>query len=192
MYMTTVKVIPTAVLVLFFLTFPVKAEFIHNEENKYYAVNEPDPHKLIPAVRRTIKKVCEGSGHVFACTSTNMQLKSNAVKVDKRKCGLSVDSLTLRSIYRLPQWTHADKAPDDIRQKWERIMQSREIHEKHHGAIWDKHLRVAYNELQNLETRCNHIKIRAQRILDKAEKNALKESRKFDKRDGNYRTTFPN
>jgi len=37
--------------------------------------------------------------------------------------------------YRYPRWLDRDKAPDDLRKEWDRLVQNAIVHEKGHGAI---------------------------------------------------------
>ncbi len=186
------KFLLVAVILLLFFNDSAKAEYIFNEEIKYHLIDEPDSKKLLSTTSKKLKKTCKLHGRLLACATGSTNIKSEYIDIGKGKCGISGLKFTTSAIYHIPEWKQKDKASPEIQKKWDIMIKDAISHEKHHGKIRDRHMRKAYDKILKLEARCKKMRKSASKILKRFLDDEARENRRFDARDGNSPTSFPN
>lgn len=183
------------ILIVLLCTLPAtaNAQYRVNERMKSHNVNQSNPHKLMPKIKKVIARYCKGvSAHSIACAVSKTDTTWKVVgKSNSDTCHIKDVKLTLHVTYHLPKWQNYSRQIQDIKVQWREIKKKIVKHEEQHGAISKKHMKNAYNEISRLKGPCDDLTDMANDVFNKHNKSARQEHRNFDARDGTSMSNFP-
>ncbi len=180
------------IILLCSLPLAAHAKYRVKETPKHQNIAQPNPHKLLPTIKRTMARYCKGtSAHSVACAISKTDVKWKIIEKPKGKCRIKDVNLTLTVTYHLPRWQSYSRQTQDIKVQWRQLKKDIFDHEKHHGAISKKHMKNAYNEIIKLKGSCDNLTDQANAIFDKHNNKARQEHKNFDARDSRTRVNFP-
>ncbi|PCI56130.1 MAG: hypothetical protein COB36_04945 [Alphaproteobacteria bacterium] len=168
------------------------AEYSFNEKTEYYSINQPDSGKLLSSISRLIKDDCETKYRVFACTTASHTITYDPKKVGMGICRIGNLKLITNVVYRIPVWKHKKEASPEVQQQWNALFKHSIVHEKKHGEIKSKHMKIAYKKLIRLEARCSRIKREANDIIERAYFKIRRDNKRLDSRENHSPSKFPN
>ncbi len=168
------------------------AGYSFNEKTEYYPINQPDPKKLLYSISRLIKDDCETKNRVFACTSASYTITYDPKKVGMGICRIGKLKLITDVVYRIPVWKQKKTAPPTAQEEWKALFKHSIAHEKKHGKIKNKHMKIAYKKLMLLEARCSKIKRKANKLIERAYFKIHRDNKRLDSREDHVPSKFPN
>lgn len=186
------KLLTSIIVILACCPTAANAGYSFDEQTEYYSINQPDPQKLLYAIYRTLKDDCETQKRVFACTSTSQTITYAPKKIGMGICRVNKIKIAASVIYRIPVWKQKNEALTNTRTEWMALFKHSVAHEKKHGKIHNKHMRVAYKRLLKLEARCSRITREAKKIIEKANDRVRRDNKRLDSRENHAPSTFPN
>lgn len=167
------------------------AGYSFNEKTEYYPINQPDPKKLLYSISRLIKDDCETKYRIFSCTTASQTITYDPKKMSMGICRIGNLKIITNVVYRIPVWKHKKEASPEVQQEWNALFKHSVVHEKKHGKIKSKHMKIAYKKLIRLEARCSRIKREANDIIERAHFKIRRDNKRLDSREDHSPSKFP-
>jgi predicted secreted Zn-dependent protease len=121
------------VFIIVITTSPVDAAPTVTEETVYYNVQGTSADELRTQLNKLGVKESDGKTY-YGYTNWNVSWRYLSGS-DRTNCRITSVQTTVRIKFTFPKWIDRSKAPDELRQKWDKYITALERHERRHRDI---------------------------------------------------------